>query len=149
MKRKIMFLICISLVGTFIFGSPDSDINAEQKAIKKLLQDAYIKGFFLNRDAQAMRGGFHPDFNILMLNKEGKMTSLPIDKWTNIVETRLKDKKETDITYRFPLIDITGIAAVVKVEIFKKEKLLYTDYMSLYKFSDGWKIVNKIYHHHK
>lgn len=149
MKRKIMLLISISLVGTFIFGIGRSDINVEQKAIKKVLEDAYIKGFFLNRDAQAMREGFHPDFNILMLNNEGKMTLLPIAEWTNIVETRLKDKKQTDIICKYPLIDVTGVAAIVKIEIFEKEKLLYTDYMSLYKFSDGWKIVNKIYHHHK
>lgn len=149
MKRIIMLLISISLVGTFIFGIDRSDISAEQKAIKKVMEDAYIKGFFLNRDAQAMREGFHPDFNILMLNNEGKMTLLPIAEWTNIVETRLKDKKQTDITCKYPLIDVTGVAAIVKIEIFQKGKLLYTDYMSLYKFSDGWKIVNKIYHHHK
>ncbi|MCP5105819.1 MAG: nuclear transport factor 2 family protein, partial [bacterium] len=29
---------------------------------------------------------------------------------------------------------------------FKDEKYVYTDYMSLYKFKDGWKIVNKTYH---
>ncbi len=148
MRRKIILLICTVLVGTFVFGS-SSDINAEQKAVKKVLEDAYIKGFFLNRDANAMREGFHPEFNILMLNKKGKMTLLPIAKWTNIVETRLKDKKQTDITCKYPLIDVTGAAASVKVEIFKKGKLLYTDYMSLYKFPDGWKIVNKIYHHNK
>jgi hypothetical protein len=41
-------------------------------------------------------------------------------------------------------VDITGNAASVKVvEIYEKSK--YTDYLSLLKFGDGWRIVNKIY----
>jgi hypothetical protein len=41
-------------------------------------------------------------------------------------------------------VDITGNAASVKVvEVYEKSK--YTDYLSLLKFADGWKIVKKIY----
>jgi hypothetical protein len=137
------------MLGSFIFCEDLSTGKDEHIAIKKVIEAAYVRGFFLNRDAEAMRNGFHPEFNILMLNKEGKLGKLPIAKWTEIVETRLKDKKETNITHKFPMIDVTGNAAVVKIEIYRDGKLLYSDYLSLYKFADGWKIVNKIYYQHK
>ena len=47
------------------------------------------------------------------------------------------------------MIDITGTAAIVKIELFKGGKQIYTDYLSLYKFEEGWRIVNKIYFKHE
>jgi len=53
-------------------------------------------------------------------------------------------KPEPD--YELPIIDIAGNAAFVKIIMFKNSKHIFTDYMSLYKYSDEWKIVNKTYH---
>ena len=50
------------------------------------------------------------------------------------------------VTVEFKSIDITGTAAVAKIEFFVDNVLTYVDYISLYKFEDGWKIVNKIYY---
>jgi len=35
---------------------------------------------------------------------------------------------------------------VARVELFKEGKHLFTDYMSLYRFQEGWKIVAKKYY---
>ncbi len=45
-------------------------------------------------------------------------------------------------------MDVTGNAAVAKIELFKDSKHVYTDYLSLLKFSDGWKITDKVYFRH-
>ncbi len=45
----------------------------------------------------------------------------------------------------FPLIDVTGNAAVAKVKFMVGDRHVYTDYLSLLRFTEGWKIVNKIY----
>jgi len=148
MKKITMVLFGLFVLCVVIFCEEVPKYDAEKLAITKVIEEAYVQGFFLNRDVEEMRNGFHPEFNILMLNKEGKIGKLSIARWTEIVETRLKDKKETNITHKFPLIDVTGSAAVVKIEIYRDKKLLYTDYMSLYKFANGWKIVNKIFHQH-
>ncbi|MFA8433245.1 MAG: nuclear transport factor 2 family protein [Marinifilaceae bacterium] len=37
---------------------------------------------------------------------------------------------------------------MIKVVFYKGNAPLFTDYLSLYKFNDGWKIVNKIYYRH-
>ncbi len=44
------------------------------------------------------------------------------------------------------MIDITGTAAVVRLELFRDGVHVFTDYLSLYKFSEGWKIVSKIFY---
>lgn len=48
-------------------------------------------------------------------------------------------------TYAFKLIDITRNAACAKIEVYKNNAFFSTDYMLLYKFKDGWKIVSKIF----
>jgi len=49
---------------------------------------------------------------------------------------------------KFLNIDITGNAAMAKIELHREGKLIFTDYLFLYKFKDSWKIVNKIYFRH-
>ncbi len=46
------------------------------------------------------------------------------------------------------MVNVTNNAAVAKIKIFRDGKHIYSDYMALYKFDDGWKIVNKIYAAH-
>ena len=48
-----------------------------------------------------------------------------------------------------PSIDITGSAAVARVELYRDFKHIFTDYLSLYRFDDGWKIVGKIFYQHQ
>jgi len=39
-------------------------------------------------------------------------------------------------------------AAMAKIELWRGNNLIFTDYLGLYKFREGWRIVNKIYHRH-
>jgi hypothetical protein len=48
----------------------------------------------------------------------------------------------------FPLVEVTGTAAICKVELTRGGKLVFTDYLALYKFEDGWKIVGKSFYRH-
>jgi hypothetical protein len=56
------------------------------------------------------------------------------------------DKEKTTCVYKN--IDITGNAAVAKIELYRSDKLIFTDYLSLYKFEEGWRVVSKIYFRH-
>ncbi len=38
-----------------------------------------------------------------------------------------------------------GNSASVKIEVYKGDTYFSTDYMLLYRFKDGWKIVSKIF----
>ena len=55
---------------------------------------------------------------------------------------------EHEVTGKFAHIDITGDAAIVKIELYRNSRHIYTDYLSLYKFNDGWKVVSKVYQRH-
>lgn len=46
------------------------------------------------------------------------------------------------------MIEVVGNAAVAKVELYREDKKIFTDFLSLYKFEEGWRIVSKIYHRH-
>jgi len=46
------------------------------------------------------------------------------------------------------MVNVTGNAAVARVEIYRDGKHAFTDYLSLYKFPDGWLIVGKIFQAH-
>ena len=49
------------------------------------------------------------------------------------------------IRAEFPLVDVTNDEAVARVEIHRDGKHIFTDYLSLDRVADGWKIVGKIF----
>ena len=139
------------LFTAFLFASNKNVVEKEKAAIQKVIENAYVKGIHINKDIDAIKKGFHPEFNMLIL-RDDKIIKFPINKWIESIKQRKEkepEQPEVTITYKFPLIDVTGNAAVAKIEIYKDSKHIYSDYMSLYKFEDGWKIVNKIYYSHK
>lgn len=148
----MLFISFILLFGGSIIGKDMSNDDQESAAIKTVIEEAYVKGIHINREPAAIKKGFHPGFNMLVLGDDGKMIKVPIDKWIEKIEASKKEKpgpSKIKTTHRFAMVDITGNAAVAKIEVYKDSKHVFTDYMSLYKFKDGWKIVNKIFQRHK
>jgi hypothetical protein len=145
--RKIIFIALMFSVT--IHSYSQEDLKSEKEAIKKVVQTAYIDGLQNKGDLDQTRNGFHPGFNLLIM-KNGMLEKLPIYNW--IVYAEMKKAKDPDppseqekVTCEFLDIDITGTAAVVKLKFLKGGKHIYTDYLSLYKFDDSWKIVSKIF----
>jgi len=121
---------------------------SDENAIKALVQTAYVDGLQNLVDLEKTKAGFHPDFVLLGL-RDGKLTRLPIAEWIASAEKRKADGAKPPLTVcKFLTVDITGSAAAVKLELHQNEKRVFTDYLSLYKFPDGWKIVGKIYYRH-
>lgn len=148
----VLFVSFMLLSGGSIGAKDMSNDDQESLAIKTVIEEAYVKGIHINREPAAIKKGFHPGFNMLVLGDDGKMINVPIDKWIEKIEAGKKKNpgpSKIKTTHRFVLVDVTGNAAVAKIEVFKDSKHVFTDYMSLYKFKDGWKIVNKIFQRHK
>lgn len=121
--------------------------NAEQDAIKQVIDKAYIQGIHTSQDEAEVRSGFHPDFAMLVLQKD-EMEKVDVAIWLERVESMKADNPEmwsAETTYTFDMIDIAGPAAVAKLNVHKGVVHFSTDYMLLYKFGDGWKIVSKIF----
>ena len=120
----------------------------DEAAIKQLVQQAYVDGLLNLGDLEKTRSGFHPDFVLLGL-RNGQLTRFPIADWIASAEKqKVAGQKPPSTIIQKISVDITGTAAAVKLELVRAGKLVYTDYLSLYKFNDGWKIVGKIYFSH-
>lgn len=149
--RRVLLVTLVALLLSTVLSAGEAEIEKERAAIREAIEKAYIRGIHIEWDAEAARNGFHPDFEMLMLEGEG-MRKLPISDWVESIERKKQEHPEGpqyEITYEIPMVDVTGNAAVAKIEIFKDGAHIFTDYMSLYRFADGWKIVGKIYYRHE
>jgi len=122
--------------------------QSDEDAIRALIHSAYVDGLQNLVDLEKTKAGFHPDFVLLGL-RDGKLTRLPIAEWIASAEKRKADGVKPPLTVcKFVAMDVTGSAASVKLELHQNDKRIFTDYLSLYRFPDGWKIVGKIYYRH-
>lgn len=144
MKKAIFILVALICAGVLAAN------DVEKKAVMRVVEEAYIKGVHAEPDGEAMRKGFHPDF-IMFIYDAGKITKVTRDEWIARIEAAKAKSSEAPkpvVKHEFPLVEITGNAAIVKVELHRDGKHVFTDFMSLYKFDDGWKIIGKTFYRH-
>ncbi|QTN39519.1 nuclear transport factor 2 family protein [Cryomorphaceae bacterium] len=124
----------------------------EHKAIKAVIESAYLEGITNEGNAEKIDAGFHPGFNILGYNTDnGRIWEYPIYYWKQSALTRANDPEQADrepVRFEYPYIDVTGHVGMAKIDYFRGDKLLYTDYLSLYKVEGEWKIVSKVFYPH-
>lgn len=121
--------------------------NEDVDKIRGVIEMAYIEGIHTTQDREAVESGFHPDFNMLVLDGD-ELQKVTVDEWFDRIEGMKADNPDLwrgETEYEFHLIDVTGRAAVAKLEVHKSGMYFSTDYMLLYRFSDGWRIVSKIF----
>jgi hypothetical protein len=123
--------------------------DGDRAAIESVIKAAYVEGVHVKGDPVLMRKGFHPDFRMFVL-REGALTTLTLDEWAARIEKGARERTgpAPQIRAEFPLVDVTKNNAVARVEIHRDGKHIFTDYLSLYRFADGWKIVGKIFQSH-
>ncbi len=136
------------VIFVFLFYPPPllAQQGEDEVAVRELLVETYVEGIHVNRDPEAVRRGFHPDF-IMHVYQDGQVIQAPLEMWLERLHLD-GTRNPKPIDHRFDLIDITGNSAVVKMQIYEDSQHIYTDYFGLYKFADGWRIVNKIYYGH-
>ncbi len=136
------------VIFVFLLYSPPllAQQGEDEVAVRELLVETYVEGIHVHRDPEAVRRGFHPDF-IMHVYQDGQVIQAPLEMWLERLHLD-GTRNPTPIDHRFDLIDITGNSAVVKMQIYEDSQHIYTDYFGLYKFEDGWRIVNKIYYGH-
>jgi hypothetical protein len=126
--------------------------ESEKKAVIEAVTDAYVNGVHARPDSAAMRQGFHPDFRMLVLT-DGKVSVVTLDEWVARIEKGAASAAagktpRPQIKADFPQVEVMGTAASVRLELFRDGKHTFTDYLLLYKFADGWKIVSKTFYAH-
>ncbi len=144
------FFMRLLIAGIAVFLMATTGLTADstdQKEIKKAIITGYIEGIITEGDVNKVRKYWHEDCDIVIL-RGGRLNKLPAKYWLKRL-TQKPDPLETDVKYEIKSINITGYAATVAIKVFYKGKPKYMDYLSLYKFEDGWKIATKIFYEYR
>ena len=123
--------------------------GGDKEAVQSVVKSAYVDGVHASPSAPAMRAGFHPSVRMLVL-KDGAMTAVTLDEWASRIEkgAAARTGPAPAIRHEFTHVDVTGDAAVVRLELHRDGRHTFTDYLSLYRFPEGWKIVSKTFQAH-
>jgi len=147
MKYLINYLtVSIMVIALQSFSFAQDPQENEKEAIKNVIVTAYVDGIFNEGNVNKIKAGWYPtcDINIYNAQKD-TCTKSKAYRFIPMFE-RNPVGLAPGTTYKIPLVHLTGYAAIAIVEIYLGKKQIYTDYMNLYKFADGWKIVTKTFY---
>ena len=141
MKRLVVLLAVILGVFGVVKSSMQAPAQADTAAARVPLEN-YIQGHATG-NGDFMRKAFHPDAKVMSF-REGKMASMTAEEFAS----RFTGKPAADEAQRkrrIEAVEITGNAGVAKI-VLDYPTVTFTDYMSLLKVGDEWKIVNKVFY---
>ena len=137
---RLSILLVFCLVSLLHVKAQDSH---EANSIKELVTASYLEPLYQKGSIEKIKEGFHEGFNMYVLYK-GKFSTRTRDAWIEKIKAvRTRNLPEKAYSWKFDMIDIAGQTAMVKLNIFEKEELKYIDYLTLYKFNEGWKVITK------
>lgn len=142
MKHLCKLLVVLLVLTSQVAKSQDAE------NIKFVIDKAYVEGIHNNGDLNDTRNGFHSDFQMFAL-RNGALSKISIDEWIQRIENSRKrnpNPPADKATAKYLSVDVTNNVASVKLELHRGGKILFTDYLYLYKISGDWKIVSKVYH---
>ena len=143
---RLTLAVLASAVALHPLQAPAQDGESESRAIREVIEKAYVTGVFIARDTAAVRSGFHPDF-VMSVYDEDRIIVASLDMWLERLQLDGQQSSDT-VKHVFERVDVTGGTAVVKLQLWINGEHVYTDYFGLYRFTDGWKIVTKVFAAH-
>jgi hypothetical protein len=137
--------VVVPLAGFTVMGvmSPQNaqtGSHTEEAGVRAAL-NAYLDGHRTGQ-ADAFRRAFHPDARMLYA-KDGQLVKTEIADY--IARAPGKPAEDEDKRRRsIDSIDIVGDAAIAKITLNYPE-VTFTDYMTLLKINNEWRIVSKVF----
>ena len=75
---------------------------------------------------------------------KGKFSQRTRDEWIGRIQKNRKPNQPVkNYTWDFAMIDVEDQTAVVKLTIHLDGQQKYIDYLTLYKFAEGWRVITK------
>lgn len=140
---KVLAALFVAIFGLlFFFQSTNGSSTVTANAEARVPLENYIQGHATG-NGDLMRKAFHTDAKIMAF-RDGKLTNLTAEEFAS----RFNGKPAADEAQRkrrIEHVEITGNAGVGKI-VLDYPTVTYTDYMSLLKVGDEWKIVNKVFY---
>ena len=129
------------LLSTTILHAQETE--SAKKDIESVITNSYIEPLYLYGDLEKIKEGFHEEFRINVLYN-GVYSMRTRDEWIErIKNSRSANPTKKTYTWRFNMIDVEDQTAVVKLTVNEEGKLKYIDYLTLYKFETGWRVITK------
>ena len=141
MKKLVVLFVAVLGLFVLVRGANRSSVT-ETEAAARVPLEAYIQGHATG-NGDFMRKAFHTDAKVMAF-RDGKLTNLTSEEFAS----RFNGKAAPDEAQRkrrIESVEITGNAGVGKI-VLDYPTVTYTDYMSLLKIGDEWKIVNKVFY---
>jgi hypothetical protein len=117
--------------------------RAEDEAAARAPLEAYIQGHRTG-DASFMEKAFHPTARMTYMSDSG-MVTVPITEYIARMRTAGVRAAPDTFPRKIGMFDVVGTAAVGRIDMVLGTSTI-SDYMTVLKFADGWKIVNKSFH---
>ncbi len=149
MKTKRLILL-LGLVLFFVAQCFSQTTEEEKKAIVEIIKESYIAAAYNNIDIEILKKGFHESFTWQGMHHD-RLFVWTLPQWIILLDREkwLRPDWNNRTTAEIQVIGIEGNASVAKVDIYNNQVHDSTDFLSLYKLKEGWKITNRISHRHE
>ncbi len=143
-KKRLLPVLILSLC-CIIMANPDDAKQQVKETIQKAIDAMYNLG-----DIERIRKHYHPGY-ILQIMNQNYLSVIPLH---NRIEKKRQDHQKgvyptkDKISIKFISINVQGHAAIVYFDYFKGKQKTCADFMSLYRFKEGWRIVNQTSYHY-
>lgn len=142
MKTAIFIFLQLALLSPSY--NAYSSKKLEKEVIKEVVQEA-INVAFIKGDIDLIKKYYHPGYTYITL-EDNLLHYTPLYNLLEEVKRR-KIKGEypskEKISIEFLSIEVAGHAATVKFDFSRQEKRTCADFVSLYRFREGWRIVSQ------
>ena len=122
----------------------------EKDRIRQLLENVYVRDMYMKTTREALSREFDDVFHMLVPEIDGRSNEIVSLRWDGLDQLRANHPKAVDpeTRFEFPFIDVVGDAGVARVDVYRGERHVYSDYVSLYRVQGAWRLVSKVYHAH-
>ncbi len=126
------------------------NIEEEKKAIQKVIQASLVDGYLNNYDVEEIEKGIHREFRSM----EVRNNSLSQRKYEDMlafikrVRPSHPNGRRVKVSVKFLMVDVIGNIGCAKVEFYDGPALHGTDFITLMRFDDGWKIIGAVAYEH-
>jgi hypothetical protein len=142
MKKLVVLFAVVAGAGLVSIPINTASVASSEAAAARVPLEHYIQGHATG-NGDFMRKAFHTEAKVMAF-RDGKLTNLTSEEFAS----RFNGKPAADEAQRkrrIESVEITGNAGVGKI-VLDYPTVTYTDYMSLLKVGDEWKIVNKVFY---
>ena len=122
-------------------------LKEHKAAIEEVIQEAYVDGLYNEGYLLSIEYSMADDFNQIGVNASEEVELKTLSAFlAELNEKKTKGEipvdKYNEAKVKFLKIDISGRAAQVKLQFYEGGRPTHIDFLSLYRFKTGWKILN-------